>query len=201
TIFLELPMSRLVNFDYKTLLLPPPANTDPLITKELEILHNQTKKRSSQDLDFIYSIDQDLDKPFMKLLNKYNLNYPQQTIKEYYDIVYPILLNVKGFWNRPRPYQLAKFYNISINSIITDTTHTASYPSGHTVYSSLIAYILKDIYPELGQFELDKIVDQTALARVMQGVHYPSDNAASLIFTKKVFNHLKPQIESMKEQL
>jgi membrane-associated phospholipid phosphatase len=99
-------------------------------------------------------------------------------------------MNTKGFWNRPRPIQLAKLLNIKLDAIITDTVHSASYPSGHTVYSSLVANIIRDLYPQVNTSQLDKVVTDTAKARMMQGVHYPSDNQASIIFSKFVFNKL-----------
>ena len=40
------------------------------------------------------------------------------------------------------------------------------------------------------QYELDLIVNKSAQARVLQGVHYPSDNKASIIFTDYIFKKL-----------
>jgi membrane-associated phospholipid phosphatase len=90
---------------------------------------------------------------------------------------------------------LADLYNIDINVIVTDTIYTASYPSGHTVYSKLVANILHFIYPQIRINQLDNIVTTTAKARIMQGVHYPSDNKASLIFSDTIFNKLNPKLE------
>jgi hypothetical protein len=63
------------------------------------------------------------------------------------------------------------------------------------VYSSLAANIIKDFYPQINQLDLDKIVNNTAKARIMQGVHYPSDNKASVIFTKFIFNKLNSTLK------
>jgi hypothetical protein len=57
-----------------------------------------------------------------------------------------------------------------------------------------VASILKNLYPQIDQKELDNIVLETARARVMQGAHYPSDNKASLQFTKFVFNKLNQKL-------
>jgi hypothetical protein len=62
------------------------------------------------------------------------------------------------------------------------------------VYSSLVAHILKDIHPQIKQQQLDNIVSETAKARVLQGVHYPSDNMASLIFSKFMFDKLNNKL-------
>jgi hypothetical protein len=194
TIFLEKPISNIIDFEWEKILEPPPKNSSQATMDELLLISRTTKNRTQKDIELVYNIDQDIDTPFILLLNQYKLKYPQNYIDLFYDIVHPILLNVKGFWNRPRPNQLAKLYNINIDLIKTDTTHTAAYPSGHTVYSSLVASILKDIYPQIDQKKLENIVLETARARVTQGVHYPSDNKASLIFTKFVFDKLNPKL-------
>lgn len=194
TVYLEKPMSNLIDFDWKNILPRPPSNSSQETKQELLLISKETLKRSKQDIEFIHSVDLDLDAPFIKLLNKYNLSYPQRYIDLFYDIVYPALINTKSYWNRPRPNQLAKLYNINIDLIITDTIHTASYPSGHTVYSTLIANILKDIYPEIRPKELDNIVLETAKARIMQGVHYPSDNRASITFSNIIYKQLQPRL-------
>lgn len=195
SVFLEKPIADIIDFDYKTILSPPPKNTDNKTLKELQIVSRETLNRSGEDINFILQMDRDIDQFFERLLYKYNLDYPKQYIDSFYNLIKPILMNTKGFWNRPRPSQLAKLYDINIDTIVTDTIHSASYPSGHTVYSSLAANIIKDFYPKINQLDLDKIVNNTAKARVMQGVHYPSDNKASVIFTKFIFNKLNSTLK------
>jgi len=194
TVYLEKPMSNLIDFDWKKILKPPPVNSSKETLKELSIVSAATKNRTSKDIELVHNVDVDMDTPYILLLKKYNLSYPQNYINLFYDIVKPVLLNIKGYWNRARPKQLAEFYNIDIDVILTDTHHTAAYPSGHTVYSSLVSNILKDIYPQINKKELDHIVNETAKARVLQGVHYPTDNEASIILTNFLFNKLDKKL-------
>lgn len=189
-----LPVSDIVDFDWKTILEKPPSNTSKTTLGELEIISQKTLNRSKEDIKLVKNIDGDPDSYFIDLLKEYRLEYPSEHIKEFYNIIKPILLNVKGSYNRPRPAQLAKYYNIRIDVIETDTHHTASYPSGHTVYSSLVAHILKHHYPVIDQRKLDILVANTAKARVLQGVHFPSDNKASIALTKFLFHKLKDKI-------
>lgn len=195
SVFLEKPIPDIIDFDYRTTLNPPPKNTDDQTLKELEIISRETLKRSNKDVDSVLEIDRDMDQFFEKFLYKYNLEYPREYIDNFYNLIEPILMNTKGFWNRPRPLQLAKLYGINIEAIITETIHSASYPSGHTVYSSLVANIIKDFYPQIDQFKLDKIVNNIARARIIQGVHYPSDNKASMLFTKFIFDKLNLKLK------
>ena len=199
-VFTEIPMSDLIDFDYKKILGPPPANTSPTVQKELKLVSEQTSKRTNDDYDLIYRIDEDIDGFYIRLLKSYELEYPQRYINLFYDVVAPIVKNAKSFWNRPRPTQLAKLYNIPIRVIVTDTIHTASYPSGHTVYSKLVSNILSDIYPQFSK-SFDKIAQKTAEARVKQGVHYPSDNAASIKFSNYIYNKLQPKLRKYYENL
>jgi hypothetical protein len=62
------------------------------------------------------------------------------------------------------------------------------------VYSSLVSNIIKDKYPKINRQKLDNIVNLTAKARVLQGVHFPSDNKASIKFSNYVYNKLKDKI-------
>lgn len=189
----ERPMSHLVSFDYKTILPEPPANTSTTTQKELEIVSKATLNRSKKDYDLIYGMDKDIDKYYISFLEKYRLEYPYEYINSFYSVVENILMNTKWFFNRPRPAQLAPFYGVTIEKLETETIHTPSYPSGHTVYSKLVANILTKIYPQFAK-NFDNIVDATAEARVKQGVHYPSDNKASIEFAnyvyKKLFNKI-----------
>lgn len=194
TVYLEKPVADIVDFDWKNILPSPPSNTSKQTLAELGVVSKATLNRSKKDIELVHKIDQDPESYFIDLAKEYDVEYPINSFKEFYRVIKPILLNVKGIWNRPRPAQLAKYYNIPIEVIVTDTHHTASYPSGHTVYSSLIAMILKHYYPTIDQRKLDILVDNTAKARVLQGVHFPSDNKASIQLTKVLFNKLKDKI-------
>ena len=193
TVFTEKPMSDLVDFDYQKILDPPPENTSSQTQKELQVVSYATLHRNSKDILLIDRMDVDMDGYYIDFLNARKLYYPQRYINLFYDVVEPVLMNAKSFWNRPRPSQLAKVYDIPIRVVVTDTIHTASYPSGHTVYSKLVSNILSDIYPQFSK-SFDKIAQKTAEARVKQGVHYPSDNAASIKFSNYIYNKLEPKL-------
>jgi hypothetical protein len=196
TVFTEVSMSDLVDFDYKKILDPPPENTSSITQKELEIVSRATLNKTSDDYDLIFRMDEDIDSFYVRFLKSQgqNYEYPKRYIDLFYDIVEPILMNTKSYWNRPRPAQLAKLYGIQIERIVTDTIHTASYPSGHTVYSKLVANILSDTYPQFAD-SFNNIATKTGIARIKQGVHYPSDNKASFKFADFVYRTLKPKLE------
>ena len=193
SVVVEKPMSDIVDFDYKKILAPPPENTSQQVQRELDLVSYATLHRTDKEIEFLLKMDEDMDQFYEELLRKYNLKYPRRYIYLFYDIVEPILMNVKNHWNRPRPKQLGDMYGIKIDRIVTKTINTASYPSGHTVYSKLITNILSDIYPKLTNNFIN-IAKNTGIARIQQGVHYPSDNTASFIFSDYVYNKLKNSI-------
>ncbi len=192
-VFLERPMSNLVDFDFRNILDPPPANDSKTTKLELETVSRFTSRRTQKDIELIYKVDGNIDQIYINILSKYKLEYPQRYIDLFYDIAKPILSNTKSYWNRPRPIQLAKLYNIEIFPIVTDTIHTASYPSGHVVYAKLVNNILSESYPRLNDKFMD-IVDLVSEARIKQGVHYPSDSKAGIEFANYVFNILQPKL-------
>lgn len=196
TVFTEVPMSNLVDFDYRKILNPPPENTSSITQKELVTVSAATLNKTSDDYDLIFRMDEDMDSFYVRFLKSLGqkYTYPKRYIDLFYDIVEPVLMNTKSYWNRPRPSQLAKLYGIQIERIVTDTINTASYPSGHTVYSKLVANILSDMYPQFAD-SFNNIAKRTGIARVKQGVHYPSDNEASFIFADYMYKKLQPKLK------
>jgi hypothetical protein len=195
SIYLEKPIPNIAqDIDWKNILENPPANISKTTFQELQLLSRLTKNRTEDQTQLALNIDKDMDTPFELLCQSYGVNYPKSLIDEFYDIVRPILLNTKAYYNRPRPNQLAPYFGSKIDVIVTNTHHTASYPSGHTVYASTVSRIIQKTSPSIPKQKLNNLVDQTALARILQGVHYPSDNAASIKFTNVLFKHLYPKL-------
>jgi hypothetical protein len=196
TVFTEVPMSNLVDFDYRKILNPPPENTSYTTQKELNLISYTTLNKTQDDYDLIFRMDEDTDSFYVRFLKSQgqNYEYPKRYIDLFYDIVEPVLMNTKSYWNRPRPAQLAKLYGIQIERIVTDTIHTASYPSGHTVYSKLVANILSDMYPQFAD-SFNNIAKTTGIARIKQGVHYPSDNKSSFTFSDYLYKMIHPKIQ------
>jgi hypothetical protein len=198
TVYTEQPVADIVDFDWRNILDSPPSNTSKTTMSEIHLVSNSSINRTQREVDQVLLFDnlfnQDKKSPFVDLSAEYRIEYPYEKIMLFYSIITPIKFNIKGLFNRPRPAQLAEYYNIPIDVMVTDTHHSASYPSGHTVYSSLIAHIIEYYYPTVNKQKLDSLVKDTGKARILQGVHYPSDNIASIKLTKFLFNKLKKRI-------
>ena len=85
------------------------------------------------------------------------------------------ILQLKYHYNRPRPYQLAEYYEIPDFEIHNlNTAKTPSYPSGHALQGRLIGLILTDKDPE-HQNEYMAVSQRISDSRIMARAHYPSD--------------------------
>lgn len=187
------PLPTIIDFNYLSILDPPPKNSSTTTLKELKYLSNLTSNRSTQDLELVFQIDTDPKYYFYEILDKHSLPFPMEKFKTIYKIIKPALMNTKYHFNRPRPEILGRIFDIKIDVIKTPTINSPAYPSGHVVYSSLCECILTDMFPDLSA-QFKKVVDLTLMGRMLQGVHYPSDNQASIIFTKYMYSHLKNKI-------
>jgi hypothetical protein len=182
-------ISQLIDFDYKSILDVPSKNSSISTLEELIYVSKITHNRTDKDVEFVNKIDKNPAALVIDFCKNKNIIFPKTDFNNLYKIIKPLILNTKYYFNRPRPDQLARFYGLTINIIETDTHHTPSYPSGHTVYARLAANLILKSNPEF-RYELEQIVDKSAYARVLQGVHYPSDNKASIIFTDYIFKKL-----------
>lgn len=180
--------NKLKNIDWHDLISDPAKNTSESTIDELLEISRLTLNRNNSDESLIKIVDSNPSELFKPILNKYNKKFPYKLFNNIYNDVYDMVMIIKNYYNRPRPYQLAKIYNIPINLITTKTHHTPSYPSGHTVYSSLVYHLLTYLYNDIPQQELIIPVNQTGHARMLQGIHYKSDITAALDFTHNLFS-------------
>ena len=182
-------VSKLIDFDYKSILDNPTINSSGSTLKELIYISKIANNRDNKDIEFVHKIDKNAASLVMDFCDSKNIIFPKEDFDNLYNIIKPLILNTKYYFNRARPYQLAKLYGLTIDVIETDTHQTPSYPSGHTVYARLAGNLVSNSHPEF-KYELDQIVNKSGYARVLQGVHYPSDNTASIIFTDFIFHKL-----------
>lgn len=183
-------VSRFVTIDWKNILPDPPENDSDITRNELKNISEVTRNRTKLDIDFIKLVDKDPADLFLPLLKKHNLSFPTNIFKKANDILDTLAIQLKWKYLRPRPYQLAKIFNIPLDIINTDTHQSPAYPSGHSAYGALVAAILSDVYPEHAP-EFYKMGLLAGHARVLQGVHYASDNDAGAVLANVLWNNVK----------
>lgn len=183
-------LAQILGIDYWQYIPPPPLNNSKNTTSELTEVIRKANNRTQSETNLVITVDQEPLKLFDTLLSQYKLTFPNLLFDEMYIFLSAIIKDLKIYFNRARPAQLAEFYNTKIDILHTSTHHTPSYPSGHTAYASLIASILSDYYPQYKP-KFWHIAKMCGEARVLQGVHYPLDNNASISLVQKVYLQLK----------
>ena len=187
----EKEVSDLVSIDWRNVLPTPPENNSQITKDEIEDLLKITSSRTDKQIELVYTVDKDPRLIFDPLLKKYNLEYPTQRADRIYkDVIFPVIMNLKWQYNRPRPYQLAPKFGREVDYIRTDSINTPAYPSGHTAHATMIASILSDMYPELSS-EFYELANIAAKAREIQGVHYESDNDASMVIVGALWQDIR----------
>ena len=191
--YYDQPISYESNIDVKNILKKPAKNSSLTTRKELEVVANATKNRSLKELDLVYVADKDPLLIFYDFLKSKSLQFDKSTFDVYWNILEQYVYALKYYFNRARPEQIARYYGVEIKVLHTDTHHTPSYPSCHAMYADLAYKMLAEEYPEYKEDFL-RISDYCAFARVLQGVHYPSDNVASRKAVSIIYPVLKEHI-------
>ena len=184
---------EVVTIGWDNVLADPPSNDSEITKQELLYVSELTKNLSSSEIDLIKMVDRDPNLLYEKTLKKYNLEFPEEIFRKSWSIMSPIIKNLKYKFNRPRPYQLAPLYNIDIKIVRTKSHQTPAYPSGHAAYAALGAYILSAKYPEHSS-EFFSNSGGAGVARILQGVHYPSDNDASMVISAAIWENIRYEL-------
>jgi hypothetical protein len=86
-----------------------------------------------------------------------------------------VIVKLKFFYQRPRPFQLAHYYKARLFPYASPTAHTPAYPSGHAFQSTLLAEFIGNMHPEHSKF-LNELAHDIAISRLFLGLHYATDN-------------------------
>ena len=108
----------------------------------------------------------DDEKEVREYLESQNLEYPKEYVKELIKDSGKIIYELKYKYNRPRPIQVAKFYQIEgFETTTLDSMHTPSYPSGHSVQGILVGRALGKMFKEHKQelYEVGKMISDSRL--------------------------------------
>lgn len=181
---------KLVTIDWSNILPEPPSNTSDITKKELEFLEEITSDLSRKDIDLVMKVDATPANLFLPILQDQRLPFPTKLYDKCLYQLNPIILKLKYKYLRPRPEQLASVYNKKINVITTASHQTPAYPSGHVAQGGMCAALLSWLYPDLSS-KFYGMVETVGMARVLQGVHYPSDNDAGMLLSAAIWEDIK----------
>ena len=178
--FLEKYYSQFIKFGF-------PKNTSKATREELNILVDniQTLQASPDHLQRYRSYDS-LVKTYGDVILKENLGEKAaELVDNIFDDTLPLILKLKFYFQRPRPYQLGLAYKLKLFPYSSNNSDSPSYPSGHTIQSALISYVLGNHFPEKFDY-FQNLAKDIEYSRVYLGLHYPSDNDYSLYIVETI---------------
>ena len=178
----SLPKNNLFyGFDYSDFKdVPPPSDNSDQTKKEIEYLRS-----INLDKLFIQEKD-DMLGNFIEFLDEKKIKYDKKFLKKVYDDLYFIVLDLKSFYKRPRPFRL----DPSLTDTMLDSMKGFAYPSGHSTTSNLLCMVLCELYPDYKK-DFKKICKDITNSRQMAKAHYPSDIKFGEKLAKSMFDYLK----------
>lgn len=152
-----------------------------LITRIKETQVDKEKQKLYQTFD-IY-----LDEYYIKFLSQYDIprEKVQPVIESIHDDIKPLIVKLKYFFQRPRPFQLAYYYKLKLMSFMTLGADSPSFPSGHAIESKVLSEVLGNMFPQL-YAPLSKIADEVCDSRIGLGIHYQSDIDVGIYVAEKI---------------
>jgi len=184
----------LITIDWNSIIPDPPSNTSDTTKADLEQVEILSRTVSHEDFNLIMLVDDDVQNLFKPYLKKVGLEYPTELIDSVISNIDTVLLNLKHKFKRARPFQVAPHLGYIISVIQTKTHQTPAYPSGHQGQGAIVAEVLSSLYPE-HKTQWNDFSALVGKARVMQGVHYPSDNEVSVALAKTLWKNMKDNLD------
>jgi len=167
--------------DFVALFTAPPAADSPQTRVELDELLALQQHRTPQEADAAYA---DRKTEIWQFATALGLQPDQvremdalnRLAEQIEDDVRPYVRAAKHRFLRLRPYEIEP----RISPCIDDVRGDLSYPSGHSTYGYVMAYLLSDMVPER-RAQLMARAQEFAQQRAVCGVHFPSDLTAGRV--------------------
>ena len=172
----------------------PPANSSRETQDELKILLNTSNELSKDNLKEFKERYVQYDVGLINFLKQGIAGIEGIDVQNAHNLIDTILFDTLGlitklkyYYQRPRPYQLAFYYDFPLYYHESITIDSPSYPSGHAYMGRILTGVLGHVYPQLAHF-MDKVSADFNYARVMMAVHFKSDVDAGVNIANVVLN-------------
>ena len=154
----------------------PPSNSSDETIRELKSCVKMIGDASEAVIQFCQAAEDDYCQVFIDYLERRGINdLKKEEMQNVIDQLDPLTFRLKEHYNRPRPFQLAYYYDLDLHVPIKTTgVDNPAYPSGHALEGYVMAELLAERYPDykVGLLKLGKNI---GLSRMVVGVHYKSD--------------------------
>ena len=173
------------DFAFEVSEIPYPDDSET--KEEIHYLADVATRYRESLKEIIKIVDEDVSQMFLDFLAFKGMKLTDEEKKGLDSLLeksVPFLVQIKYRYNRPRPYQDAKYFGIEFSAMDSETAKTPAYPSGHTFQAYLIADYLSRIFPKYMR-KFYEVAEKIAATRIIGGYHYPSDNKYSKILFKE----------------
>jgi tRNA nucleotidyltransferase/poly(A) polymerase len=177
---LDTPTAGWLDRDYPYVVYPDDFSTLQELNKLIELAPLRSEWQG-----LIQQADEDFTVLFQQLCSDLGIPYPQDQMDAILADGRVLITKLKFLYNRQRPYQVAEEHGIPFTPMDSETAHTPSYPSGHTIQAYLLASCLAQIAPQHRKVFMD-LANRISWSRAIGGYHWPSD----LTFGKAIFRHI-----------
>ena len=167
---LEKHIPQLTNFTF-------PKNSSKGTREELNQLvdYIEDLKKDEQALKRYKAYDSSLTRVFAQVIIEQNLGEKgADIVDKLLDETIPLLMKLKFYFQRPRPYQLAEHYKLKLFPFESKSADSPSYPSGHALQSKIICHVLGNHFPEKFDY-FERLAKDIEYSRLYMGIHYQSD--------------------------
>ena len=127
---------------------------------------------------------------FERIFEKRRLSYPRELVGELIVKSKPVILKIKNYHNRTRPYKAAEKFGIKVEQFYMSSAQTPAFPSGHSAQAKLIANVLSDLHP-VHTAEFQQAAKNISNSRLAGHVHYKSDTDAGEKLGDDLYEHYK----------
>ena len=135
--------------------------------------------------DFVKKYD-NIEKAFEQTAKDNNVkDYDKKIAAKLIKDSAPVILELKKYHNRKRPYELDK----NLKAVKMKSMNTPSFPSGHSAQGMLIASVLKDKYGKSSAFM--QTAKNISDSRNIAHAHYKSDSVNGTKLGKQLYKHIK----------
>ena len=159
--------------------MKPPSDNSFDTDQEIKAL-----KKIPLRKEFVKKYD-NIEKAFEQTAKENNIkDYDKKIAAKLIKESAPVILELKKYHNRPRPYDLDK----KLKAIVLKSMQTPSYPSGHSVQGVLIGNVLKMKY---GKSAFMQTAKNISYSRRVAHAHYKSDSKMGEDLGNSMFNFIK----------
>ena len=162
--------------------MKPPGDNTFDTSQEIKALAKIPLKK-----EFVKKFD-NIESAFAKTAKEQGVeDYDKSIAKKLIKESAPVILKLKKYHNRKRPYELDK----KLSAFVMKSMQTPSYPSGHSVQGMLIGNALKMKY---GKSAFMQTAKNISYSRRVARAHYKSDSKLGEDIGNSMFKHIKNKI-------